>query len=161
MERCEIWKIKSIWAQKGRTSVTVGIATRIETEDWVTALQRELQREKKRIGAQQLQILRMILRRCWQEAREIRSSTINTTEDQHHGRWTCPPYDSGSAGSWQKRTYQMDLPSLWRSIRFSARRALCLSRISKHNGLAYQRFHESLLGRCACIESPARTMEEH
>jgi hypothetical protein len=59
-----------------RSSIRVGIATRIEIAVWLQAIQRE----DKPPGVQQLQLLRMIFERCWIEAREIRSSSINTTD---------------------------------------------------------------------------------
>ena len=63
---------------KGKASVKVGIATRIEVADWLASLQRESNPP----SVEQLELLRMILNRCWLEAREIRSSTINTTEEE-------------------------------------------------------------------------------
>ena len=132
MERYQIWKIKSISAQKGRTSVTVGIATRIESENWVRPP--SLSASHRRLGNY------FAARVAAREKTYRRSATANTKNDsetllargardsrqydKHLGRWTCPPYDSNSAGSWNKRTYRMDLPSLRRSIWFSARRAL-------------------------------------
>jgi len=64
--------------KKQRPVVTVGVANRIEIENWLAALQREA----KPPGPQQLQILRMILERCLVEAREIRRSTINSTKEE-------------------------------------------------------------------------------
>ena len=71
-------------------------------------MQHELQREKKHIGVQQLQILRMIPRRCWQEAREIRGSMINTSEDEpvRHMIQTLPGAGTSELIEWICRAFE-------------------------------------------------------
>ena len=58
-----------------KATVSVGVATRMEIAEWLAALQRTANPP----GEKQLQILRLILDRCWLEAREIRSNSINMT----------------------------------------------------------------------------------
>ena len=64
--------------KKHRAVVKVGVATRIETRNWLA----DVQREGRPPGPEQLEILRMILDRCLLEAREIRSSSINSTNEE-------------------------------------------------------------------------------
>jgi len=64
--------------KKQKPAVKVGVANRIDIENWLATLQREA----KPPGPQQLQILRMILERCLVEAREIRRSIINSTKEE-------------------------------------------------------------------------------
>ena len=64
--------------KKHRAVVRVAAAKRVEPKAWL----RDLQKEAKAPGAQQLKILSEIIARCSLEAREIRTGTINTTKEE-------------------------------------------------------------------------------
>ena len=64
--------------RKRQATVDIGIAKRIDTEKWL----QDLQSEENPPGAKQLEILDLILKRCLLEAREIRSNTINKSDEE-------------------------------------------------------------------------------
>ena len=64
--------------KRSKDTIKIGVATRVQVTEWLAVLQASTHPP----GKQQLQILRMILDRCWLEAREVRTSTINMSHEE-------------------------------------------------------------------------------
>ena len=97
-------EVTSKRAKTYKDIIQIGLATRMQVTEWLASLQKSTRPP----GQQQLQILRMILNRCWLEAREIRTSTINmsTEEPLRHMIQGLPGAGKSELIKWIRRAFE-------------------------------------------------------
>ena len=124
--------------RKRQATVDIGIAKRIDTDKWL----QDLKSEENPLGAKQLEILDMILKRRLVEAREIRSNTINTSAEEPLRHMI-----QGLPGAGKSEIIK------WRPLRLPC--------FPKYYGCVDQWIYASFLGRCASDTNADAGMAEH